>query len=144
MPNDVSPFVLFNGEAEEAINFYLATFKRSRLERIVRYGIGGMGAEGTVMHASLFIAGQKLIFVDSAIPHDFKLNPSQSFFVNCESIEEVEQLHAGLIQSGKTLMPIDSYEFSPRYCWIIDKFGLSWQLAFQAKAEPPKPAESNV
>ncbi|MCZ4271386.1 VOC family protein [Maritalea porphyrae] len=142
MPSAVTPFVMFNGQAEEAINFYLSVFKGSRLESIVRYGVDGMGAEGSVMHSTLFIAGQKMIFIDSAITHKFAFSPSQSFFVNCESIAEVDEYHKALSAHGKVLMPLDSYEFSARYTWVIDRFGLSWQLGHKTVAKPPEPGKS--
>jgi predicted 3-demethylubiquinone-9 3-methyltransferase (glyoxalase superfamily) len=62
-------------------------------------------------------------------PH-FVLNPAISFFVVCETVEEVDSAWTKLIEGGSVLMPLDKYDWSEKYGWIQDKFGVNWQLSF--------------
>jgi len=142
MAISVTPFFMFNGQAEEALTFYMSLFKRSRLEAIAHYGEDGLGDPGTVISATFDIDGQRMTFIDSAINHDFDFTPSTSMYVNCDSEEEVERLHTALSVGGKDLMPLGEYPFSQKYCWIVDRFGLSWQLGFETKVEALKPSNS--
>ena len=72
-------------------------------------------------------AGQKFMFLNGG-PH-FTLNPSISFYVVCETIQEIDQAWAKLIEGGSVLMPLDQYPWSEKYGWVQDKFGVSWQLS---------------
>ena len=66
--------------------------------------------------------------MDSVGPHNFNFTPSISFVIQCNSEDEMNHLFAELSQSGEVLMPLDNYGFSPRFGWINDRFGVSWQL----------------
>ena len=81
----VRPFLMFEGQAEAAMNFYISLFPESQINEIVRYGPGEAGPAGTVMKAVFSLAGQSLLCTDSAYKHDFTFTPSFSLFVDCVS-----------------------------------------------------------
>ena len=112
----ITPFLWFNDQAEEAMNFYLSIFKNSRPGRISRYGKGGPGPEGKVMSATFQLEGQEFMALNGG-PH-FTFTPAISFFVNCETQQEVDELWEKLSAGGK----------QERCGWLTDKFGLSWQI----------------
>jgi predicted 3-demethylubiquinone-9 3-methyltransferase (glyoxalase superfamily) len=124
----VSPFLMFEGKAEQAMTFYVSLFDDGRIIDIVRYGPQGPGADGSVMKASFTIAGQTILCIDSAMKHDFTFTPSFSLFVTCESEEQIRKLAAALAEGGGELMPLNNYGFSRQFAWVADRFGVSWQL----------------
>ena len=112
----ISPFLWFDDQAEEAMNFYVSVFKNSKVGKITRYGDAGPGPKGSVMTASFELEGQPFTALNGG-PH-FKFTEAVSFFVNCETQEEVDELWARLAEGGQT-----------QQCgWLKDKFGLSWQI----------------
>lgn len=68
--------------------------------------------------------------IDSYIKHEFSFTPSVSFFVNCNTEQEFDRLYEALADGGELLMPPDDYGFSKKFCWIRDRFGVSWQLNY--------------
>lgn len=86
----ITPFLWFDNDAEEAVNFYTSIFKNSKIGEIRRYGDAGPGPKGAVMTASFQIEGQKFTALNGG-PH-FKFTPAISFFVNCETQQEVDEL----------------------------------------------------
>jgi predicted 3-demethylubiquinone-9 3-methyltransferase (glyoxalase superfamily) len=120
--------LMFEGHAEEAMNFYLTLFKDSKLVEIKRYGPGQPGAEGTVMHATFTLAGQTFTCIDSYVKHDFTFTPSITLSVDCATPEETEFLFGRLSVGGKVFMLLDTYPFSEKFGWVADKYGVSWQL----------------
>jgi predicted 3-demethylubiquinone-9 3-methyltransferase (glyoxalase superfamily) len=128
MARSVTPFLMFQGKAEEAMNFYVSLFPGAEIREIVRYGAGEVGAEGCVMTARFRIEDQTLLCIDSPIGHDFTFTPSFSLFVDVESEEEIRRLAAALSIDGKTLMALDNYGFSRLFTWVSDRYGVSWQL----------------
>ncbi len=121
-------FLMFTGEAEEAMNFYMSLFPSSKIISISHYGAQGPGAEGTVMHATFSLNDQQFMCIDSYVKHAFNFTPSMSLYVNCESDAEIESLFKSLTEGGAVLMPLGEYPFSKKYAWITDRFGVSWQL----------------
>ena len=126
----ITPFLMFEGAAEAAMNFYMAVFPSSTIDNITRFGAGGPGREGSVMQATMSLKGQKLFFFDSPVKHAFTFTPSISLMVDCDSAAEVDRLFTALSDQGKTLMPLDAYPFARRFAWVNDRFGVSWQLRF--------------
>jgi len=106
----------FDHQAEEAMNFYVSIFKNSKVGRVTRYGEAGPGPKGTVMSATFQLDGQD-IFALNGGPH-FTFSPAVSFFVNCETQQEVDELWEKLSAGGK----------KERCGWLKDKYGLSWQI----------------
>lgn len=128
MPKSCTPFLMFTGEAREAIDFYMATFDGATIETIEPYGEGEQMPAGAIKQAVIAIAGQPIRAFDSPPVHAFTFTPSQSFFVECSSEAELRSLAAALSDGGAVMMPPDSYGFSSLYCWVADRFGVPWQL----------------
>lgn len=121
-------FLMFEGKAEEAINFYTSLFANSEIIHILRYEANQGGVEGKVLHAKFVLNGTEYMAIDSSIKHAFTFTPAFSIYVSCESIEEVDRLYASLSEAGQVLMPLDAYPFSEKYAWVTDRFGVSWQI----------------
>src|SRR5712692_1676606 len=112
----ITPFLWFDGKAEEAMNFYTEIFKNSKVVDIMRYGDAGPGPKGTVMSATFQIEGQEFLALNGG-PH-FTFSPAISFFVNCDTQREVDELWDKLSEGGEK-----------QQCgWLKDKFGLTWQI----------------
>jgi predicted 3-demethylubiquinone-9 3-methyltransferase (glyoxalase superfamily) len=124
----VATHLMFEGVAEEAIDFYGSLFPDVKVRQLERYGPGEQGAEGSVKHATFTLAGQNFIAIDSPIEHEFTFTPAMSIFVDCESETELDEAFAQLATGGKILMPPDNYGFSRRFAWLQDRYGVSWQL----------------
>ena len=129
----ITPFLWFDNNAEEAVNFYVSLFADSKINNITRYGEGGPGPEGQVMTASFELHGQEFMALNGG-PH-FTFSPAISFFVNCETQEEVDELWDKLLKGGEA-----------QQCgWITDRFGVTWQIIPSALGEllgDPDPAKS--
>jgi predicted 3-demethylubiquinone-9 3-methyltransferase (glyoxalase superfamily) len=123
----VTPFLMFEGNAEKAMNIYLSTIPNSEIVEIQRYGKEGPGPEGSVIRARFSLDGQAVFCSDSYAHHAFTFTPSASLFVNCASEEEFERIADGLA-AGDYLMPKGNYGFSRKFAWFNDRFGVSWQL----------------
>ena len=112
----ITPFLWFNDQAEEAMNFYISVFRNAKAGEIRRYAEGGPAPQGSVMSASFQIEGQELIAFNGG-PH-FSFTPAISLFVDCKTQEEVDELWSKLSEGGQ-----------PQQCgWVTDRFGLSWQI----------------
>ncbi|MBC7188014.1 MAG: VOC family protein [Calditrichaeota bacterium] len=128
MAKTVTPFLMFEGRAEEAMQFYTGLFPQSRITRIERYGAGDGGPEGTVKLAEFVLQGQRFLCIDSPIKHEFSFTPAFSLFVECEDEQQLQRYFEALSAGGAVLMPLDNYGFSRRFAWVNDRFGVSWQL----------------
>lgn len=112
----ITPFLWFNGNAEEAMNFYVSIFRNSRVMRVTRYGPAGPGPNGTVMSGTFQLEGQEFHALNGGPQYTF--SPAISFFVNCETQAEVDALWDKLGAGGE-----------PGRCgWLTDRFGVSWQI----------------
>ena len=112
----ITPFLWFDGAAEEAMNFYTSIFKNSKKGHVSRYGEAGPGPKGTVMSATFELEGQQFMALNGG-PH-FKFSPAISFLVDCKTQQEVDELWAKLSEGGQI-----------QQCgWLTDKFGLTWQI----------------
>jgi predicted 3-demethylubiquinone-9 3-methyltransferase (glyoxalase superfamily) len=129
MDQKITTFLMFEGQAEEAMTFYTSLFDDSEIVRIARYGPEGPAAEGTVQHALFTLNGQPYMAIDS-VGHNFSFTPAISLFVQCESKEEIERLYEALMEGGTAAMPLGEYGFSERFGWVQDRFGVSWQLNY--------------
>jgi predicted 3-demethylubiquinone-9 3-methyltransferase (glyoxalase superfamily) len=125
---DATPFLMFEGRAEEALDFYVATIPDSRIEHIDRYGTGEPGPEGSIRMARAVVAGCPIIANDSFVHHAFTFTPSVSFMLTCKDEDEVDRLAAALADGGGVLMPVGNYGFSRTFAWVNDRFGVSWQV----------------
>jgi predicted 3-demethylubiquinone-9 3-methyltransferase (glyoxalase superfamily) len=129
----IRTFLMFEGKAEEAMNYYISLFEGSGITGIDRYGPNEGGNEGTVRKATFTLKGQEFMCIDSSVKHNFTFTPAVSLFVTCATEEEIDRLFGKLSQGGSVLMPLDTYPFSKKFCWVADKFGLSWQLSLEGQ-----------
>ena len=128
MPTTMTPFLMFEGKAEEAVHFYVATVPNSEVLSITHWAQGSPGTPGKVMRGAARIGGQQVQFSDSSVKHAFTFTPSVSFFVDCADEAELDRLFAALSEGGIALMPLGSYGFSRKFGWVNDRFGVSWQI----------------
>jgi predicted 3-demethylubiquinone-9 3-methyltransferase (glyoxalase superfamily) len=112
----ITPFLWFDGKAEEAANFYTSIFKNSKITSVMRYGEAGPGPKGTAMSATFQLDGQEFIALNGG-PH-FTFSPAISFFVTCETQAEVDEFWEKLSAGGER----------QRCGWLKDKYGVSWQI----------------
>ncbi len=115
------------GKAELAMELYVSAFAGSQVISIERWGPDDEGERG-IKHARFQVAGQELAAMDSAGPHQFSFTPAISLFVDCDSEDELDAAWTRLIDGGTALMPLQAYDFSPKFGWLQDRFGVSWQL----------------
>ena len=115
----ITPFLWFDTQAEEAANFYMSIFPDSKMGDIQHQG----EAARTVQ---FFLSGQEFTALNGGPM--FTFNPSVSFYVVCESEAEIDHAWKKLSEEGKALMPLEKYQWSEKYGWVQDKYGVSWQL----------------
>lgn len=129
----ITPFLWFDGQAEEAMQFYVSVFRNSKIGNVSRCGETGPGTKGTVMSATFQLDGQDFMALNGG-PH-FTFSPAISFFVNCRTQEEVDELWEKLSAGGE----------KQRCGWLKDKYGVSWQIIPSAMSElmnDPDPVKS--
>jgi predicted 3-demethylubiquinone-9 3-methyltransferase (glyoxalase superfamily) len=112
----ITPFLWFDDQAEEAMNFYVAIFRNSKPGNVIRYGDAGPGPKGSVMTASFELEGQQFTALNGG-PR-FRFSEAISFVVSCGTQAEVDELWERLSEGGET----------QRCGWLKDRFGLSWQI----------------
>jgi predicted 3-demethylubiquinone-9 3-methyltransferase (glyoxalase superfamily) len=112
----ITPFLWFDGKAEEAMTFYTSIFRNSKVGTVTRYGEAGPGKKGSVMSAIFELEGQEFYALNGGPM--FSFTPAVSFFVKCATQEEVDYYWDRLSAGGKI-----------QQCgWLQDQFGLSWQI----------------
>jgi predicted 3-demethylubiquinone-9 3-methyltransferase (glyoxalase superfamily) len=119
----ITPFLWFDGKAEEAANFYVSIFKNSKIENVTRYGDAGPGPKGSVMILGFQLEGQKFTALNGGPLYSF--SPAISFYVDCETQAEVDELWERLSAGGKKM----------QCAWLTDKFGVTWQIVPRALIE---------
>src|SRR5467141_3213747 len=112
----ITPFLWFDGKAEEAAKFYTSIFKNSKIVSTMRYGEAGPGPKDSVMSATFELDGQEFIGLNGG-PH-FTFSPAISFFINCGTQAEVDESWEKLSAGGR----------EDKCAWLQDKFGVSWQI----------------
>ena len=119
----ITPFLWFDGQAEEAAEFYVSLFPNSSVDAVSRYGGAGPGKPGSAMTVSFQLDGRPFLALNGG-PH-YRFTPAVSFIRNCETQEEVDSLWHRLLDGG-----------TPQQCgWITDRFGVSWQIVPNALME---------
>jgi len=116
MENKIYPCLWFDGNAKVAAEFYCSVFDNSRI------------ISDNPFVVTFNSSGQKFMCLNGGPA--YKPKPSISFYIICETINEIETTWNKLLEGGKVLMPLDKYDWSEKYGWVQDKFGISWQLAF--------------
>ena len=121
--SNITPFLWFNGNVEEAVDFYVSVFKNSKILNKNHLPGDVPGHKGKVFTATIELDGQKFMLLDGG--PQFKFSPAVSFFVDCTTQKEVDDLWEKLSEGGK-----------PNRCgWIDDKYGVTWQIVPKALGE---------
>lgn len=124
MKNSIYPCLTIRGKIAEAADFYIQTFGEGKISQ----------TSGFVIQIEL--SGEKFMLLNDGPSSN--PNASISFMVICEDAEETERYWNKLIVDGSIFMPLDSYDWSPKYGWVQDKYGVSWQLYTGNKADTPQ------
>lgn len=124
----ITTFLMFEGKAEEAMNFYVSLFEESKIVSLKRYGPNEMGKEGSVYQAVFSLNGQNFMCIDSPVKHGFTFTPAISLYVSCPDEAKITRYFDALSADGQVLMPLAAYPFSKKFAWVSDRFGVSWQL----------------
>jgi len=126
----ITPFLWFDSQAEEAVNFYTSVFKNSKAGKATRYDEAGAAATGrkagSIMTIDFYLDGLEFTAINAGPV--LKFNPSISFFVVSKDESEIDRLWKKFSDGVKVLMELDKYDWSKKYGWVEDKFELSWQL----------------
>ncbi len=137
----IIPHLWFDHQAEEAVNFYVSIFDKSKIGFMSRYGDEAAAAsgrpKGSVMIVAFEIEGQEFMALNGGPM--FSFTPAVSFFVNCATRVEIDKLWEKLSAGGEVMMKFDTYPFSEKYGWVKDKYGVSWQLNLATRAQKIAP-----
>lgn len=125
----ITPCIWFDGQAAQAAALYTSLFQKLDIKDAPQNGKVGQDFldQPDVMMAEFELAGMRMMGLNGG--PQFKSNPSISFFVQLQTPAQVDRLWASLSDGGEILMPLDNYGFSPRYGWLNDRFGVSWQIS---------------
>ncbi|WP_083189060.1 MULTISPECIES: VOC family protein [unclassified Paenibacillus] len=131
--SNINPFLMFFGNAEEAIKHYTSVFQPSEVISLVRHGDAmpnlDEGDKDKVLHAVFSLKGQVFMCIDNLDKqHRHEFTPAISLFVTCDSEEEIDRVFRELSEEGQVLMPLEASSWSAKFAWVQDKFGVSWQL----------------
>jgi predicted 3-demethylubiquinone-9 3-methyltransferase (glyoxalase superfamily) len=126
-------FLMFVGErcgkAEEAMRFYTSLIPNSEIKKIERWAEGEPTSIAGQVKAALFtLASNEYMASENTAEHQFTFTPAISIFIECEDEDEITRLHKELSKDGKEFMPMDNYDFSKKFTWVQDRYGVSWQL----------------
>jgi predicted 3-demethylubiquinone-9 3-methyltransferase (glyoxalase superfamily) len=114
----ITPFLWFEKDAEEAVDFYRSVFDDAEVLNTTRYMEGWPGPVGEVMTQTLRIANQEFTVLNGGAQEGFRFSPATSFVVNCETQEEIDHLWDRLSEGGE-----------PNVCgWTTDRYGVTWQI----------------
>lgn len=124
----VSTHLMFQGgKAQAALDLYASVFSDFIVSSVERYG-GDHPNAGLIKIASVDFKAHQLIVIDSPVPHKFDFTPSMSLFIDFDSAAGLDRAFDSLAKGGDVKMPLNDYGFSPRFGWVTDLFGVSWQL----------------
>ncbi len=129
----ITPFLWFDTEAVEAMNFYTSIFPNSKINWVDEYNNSWPDEKTTVQVISFHLNGLEVQGMNAG--PIFKPNPSISFFVKCATKEEITDYYNKLIEGGSALMELGKYDWSEHYGWVRDKYGFTWQIMFQEWVE---------
>ena len=133
---EITTFLMFDGEAEEGMRFYISLCEQSETLSISKRGPDQDGVEGTVRHATLTLSRQEFRAIDSAVKHGFTFAPVVSLYVRYDTEEEIDRLFGRLSQGGDVLTPLAAYPFEEKFSWVADRYSVSWQLSLAWPISP--------
>lgn len=133
----ILPHLWFDGDAEAAAQCYVGLVAGSKIVEVSHYSEAGIDvhgqAAGRVMNVAFTLAGYRMLALNGG-PH-FRPTPAVSYFVMYDQVAELDRAWDTLAADGSILMPLDAYEWSPRYGWLSDRYGVSWQLSQGSRAD---------
>ncbi|HEX7881096.1 MAG TPA: VOC family protein, partial [Candidatus Eisenbacteria bacterium] len=109
MAESIKTYLMFDGTAEAAIRLYVSLFAGAEITRLELRGESEPGKPGTVSRGTFRLLGQEYMAFDTPMPHAFGFTPAISLFVECDSEEELDRLHAALSEGGTEMMPPGDY-----------------------------------
>lgn len=125
----ITTFLMFNGNAEEALNFYTSIFEDAKIENLVHQ------KNGDVLHATFTLNGQTFMATDNRAGEKIPFTAAMSLFVTCDTDEEISSIYKQLSNKGKVLMALAATPFSVKFGWLEDQYGVSWQLTLEKSIE---------
>jgi len=151
MQQKITPNLWFEGNAREAVEFYVSAFTDNKIlsdsyyPKTAEEGLADFQLDlaGEVLSIDFELSKQRFTAINAG--PEFKVNPSISFMLNFDpstedqAREHLDELWQKLLDGGQALMPLDSYPFSKRYGWVKDRFGVTWQLILTDPAGEPRP-----
>ncbi|HLP79620.1 MAG TPA: VOC family protein [Acidobacteriota bacterium] len=135
----ISPYLWFDNNAKEAVDFYVKIFPKSKINSEHTYKNSGPNSDMDVYTVDFNLNGFQFMAMNAG--PDFKFTPAISFFVTCKTTKEVDELFEKLSSDGgSVLMALGKYPFSEKYAWVNDRFGVSWQLFMGENKQKIMPA----
>ncbi|TDE34861.1 VOC family protein [Actinomadura sp. 6K520] len=143
----LSVFLMFHGNAEEAMDFYTSLFEDGEVLQVIRARAEDAGwTEGTLQYGIFKLAGQQVVCSNTPPPdsrlhdlmpwHEFTFNPAMTIYVQRDSVEDFDKLYEALAEGGEVHLPARDYGFSPRFAWVSDRYGISWRIDLSAGSAP--------
>ena len=115
----IRPFLWYDNNAEEAVDFYMSIFPNSRRTHELRTTDAGPGPKGSILTIEFELDGEALIALNGGSAGDYQFNNSVSFYISCKDQAEIDRYWSKLMEGGG----------SPIACgWLKDRFGLRWQV----------------
>ncbi|TDC72072.1 VOC family protein [Actinomadura sp. GC306] len=141
----LSVFLMFHGNAEEAMNYYTSLFEDGEVLQVIRARAEDAGwDEGALQYGIFQLAGQRLVCSNTPPPdshlrdlmpwHEFRFTPAMTIYVQRDSVEDFDRLYAALTEGGEVHLPARDYGFSPRFAWVTDRYGVSWRIDLSAES----------
>ena len=122
------PFLTFHGNAEEAMHFYKSVFPDAVIHSITKYENSQYGEDGKILAGIMSIFGQTIQFLDMGAAHDCPaFSWATSFLLNCNDLDEYDQIFKNLSEGGTIMMQADDFMHYQKVSWVADKFGVTWQ-----------------
>ena len=131
MSYNICTHLMFDGNAEQAMNLYVSLFPDSAILKSSKYESGDNA--GKLEQARFTLCGRNFICIDSPVKSDFSFSPAMSIFVELDDAADVDRVFGALSEDGELLMPLDNYGFSTRFGWTKERFGVSWQIVPEAR-----------
>jgi predicted 3-demethylubiquinone-9 3-methyltransferase (glyoxalase superfamily) len=126
------PFLMFQGDAKPAMALYRDVFPDFEQILLQEHAEGEQA--GQIAMARIRIGGQEIMLYDSPPVHDFTFTPATSTFITCDDEAQLRRTAGALSEGGAVLMAADDYGFSALFAWVVDRFGVSWQLNLEREA----------
>ncbi|WP_163930126.1 VOC family protein [Paraferrimonas sp. SM1919] len=126
--SQISTHLMFDGVAQQAMEFYVNLFPHSEITELKLYEEGVL--TGKVQRARFYLADQAFVCIDTPVKNEYTFSPSTSIYFECESEEEINRLFSILSEGGEVYKALANHGLSEKYAWFSDRFGVAWQLTY--------------